>query len=152
MRPAVMTSTWGHFSAARPARAICSSWLDCTPETPIAPTHSPSWITGTAPWLSEPGGKIGEGGALLDAVLPELGRLLGERGGFCLFRRHGRRDRRRAVHALEAERHARIVDDRDRDLPAVLFGLGEAGRQHLPGVGRCETGFCAHGRFSAGRR
>ena len=36
-------------TAATPARAICSSWADCTPETPTAPTQAPSLIIGTPP-------------------------------------------------------------------------------------------------------
>src|SRR3979411_2620962 len=70
----------------------------------------------------EPGRKIGEGRPLLDAVLPEFGRLFGERGGLCLAGRDGGRDRGRAVHALEAEQRGAVVDDRDRDHPVVLLG------------------------------
>src|SRR6202163_3792232 len=76
------------------------------------------------------GGKIGEGGPLLDAVLPELGRLPGERRGFRFVGRDDRRDRRGAVHAFETEQSAAIVDDRDRDVPAVAFRFGEAGGHH----------------------
>src|SRR5262249_18740201 len=61
-----------HLSAMRPARAICSSWLDCTPETPIAPTHSPSWITGTAPWISEPAGELPKAGRSLTRASQNL--------------------------------------------------------------------------------
>src|SRR6201747_2591447 len=69
----------------------------------------------------EPGREIGEGRPFLDAVFPEFGRLLGERGGFCLAGGDGRRDRGRPVHALEAEQGGAVVDDRDRDLPVVLL-------------------------------
>src|SRR5262245_64233165 len=60
------------------------------------------------------GGKADEGRTLLDALLEELARPLGERRGARLAERHFGRDRRAAVHALEAEQEAGIVDDRQR--------------------------------------
>ena len=36
-------------SASAPACATCSSSCDCTPDTPMAPTHSSACMTGTAP-------------------------------------------------------------------------------------------------------
>src|SRR3982074_2717183 len=62
----------------------------------------------------EPGRKIGEGRPLLDAVLPEFGRLLGERRGLCLAGRDGRGNRGSAGHAPEPEQRGAVVHGRDR--------------------------------------
>jgi hypothetical protein len=43
----------------------------------------------------------------------------------------GRRHRG-AVHALQHNEPATIVDDRDDTAPLVAFGLGFGGRHHLP--------------------
>src|SRR5438445_6047106 len=91
------------------------------------------------------GREIGEGGPLLDAILPHLGRLPRERRGQRLAGRDARGDRRRAVHALERERRAAVVDDRDRDFPVVLRRLGDAGRHHLLHVGGGQAGLGTHG-------
>ena len=52
--------------------ATCSSSCDCTPDAPIAPTHSPWWRSGNPPWNIAPAGRFANAGLFLDAVLPDL--------------------------------------------------------------------------------
>ena len=73
---------------------------------------------------------------LLDAVLEELARPLGERGGLRLAHRDRRRDRAGAVQAFEQQRRAAVIDDGDGDGPFVLLRFGFAGGHHLVTVGR----------------
>src|SRR4051794_21614126 len=64
---------------------------------------------------------------LLDAVLEELARPLGERGGLRLAHRDGRGNRAAAIQALEQQRRAAVIDDGDGNGPFVLLRLGDAG-------------------------
>src|SRR5687767_3981878 len=52
-------------SAATPALATCSSSCDCTPETPMAPTHSPCTMIGTPPWIGVLTGALANAGRSL---------------------------------------------------------------------------------------
>src|SRR5580698_8812323 len=64
-------------SALAPAWAICSSSCDCTPETPMAPTHSFWCITGMPPWIRMPAGKPAKAGrSLIRSSKNLLGRLV----------------------------------------------------------------------------
>ena len=52
-----------------------SSW-DCTPETPIAPTHSLRAMIGIPPWISMPAGNITNAGR---SLIRSSNSLLGRR-------------------------------------------------------------------------
>src|SRR5215510_12659968 len=67
----------GHPNALMPAWATCSSSCDCTPDTPIAPTHSFSCMIGRPPWIRMPAGKPTKAGrSLTRASKNLLGRLV----------------------------------------------------------------------------
>src|SRR6185295_6933403 len=81
---------------------------------------------------------------LLDAVLEELARPLGERGGLRLADGNRRADRAGAVQAFEQQSRAAVVDDGDGDGPFVLLRFGNAGGHHLVAVGGGQAGFATH--------
>src|SRR4051812_43510531 len=60
-----------------PTSAICSSSCDCTPETPMAPTHSPWCMIGRPPWMRMPAGNPAKAGRSLTRSSKNLlGRLV----------------------------------------------------------------------------
>src|SRR5205809_7448899 len=60
-----------------PACATCSSSNDCTPDTPIAPTHSPLCMMGRPPWIRRPAGNVTNAGRSLTRSSKNLlGRLV----------------------------------------------------------------------------
>jgi hypothetical protein len=54
-------------------------------------------------------------------------------------------DRAGAVHALDQQRCAAVVHDRDRHIPLVLLGFRLAGGHHLLHVGGGQGGLGTHG-------
>src|SRR5512133_758603 len=79
----------------------------------------------------------------IDHVLVDLALAPTERGRVGLGGRDVRRDRRRAVQALEPQQVATIVHDRDADGPLVLQGFGCGGGHRLH-VGQFERRFGLH--------
>ena len=75
----------------------------------MAPTHSFWCMIGSAPWIKTPAGKLGW--PILHPILEEFAGALGQCGGSGLPDRHFRRDRSRAVHALEAKKVRALIDD-----------------------------------------
>ena len=120
------------FSGARdaaPAAAICSSSCDCAPDTPTAPTHSPSYITGTPHWIDR-ADKFKRSWVLFEQSLGDPCRNLQQGGSTRLALRYLCCQRASTVEALTFQKSSCRIDDGDRDMlvPASAFPIQKSAR------------------------
>jgi hypothetical protein len=90
-------------------------------------------------------GELHHDGTILDEIFPELGGPSGHGRRTGLGRGDFGGQGAGAVHALEIEGIAGVVDDGEADVPLVFLGLVAAGADHLLHVGRGQRGLGAHG-------
>ena len=127
-----------------PAAATCSSsWL-CTPDTPDGPDHL-ALMDDRKPALDGKGvGEIHHAGTLFHRVLPDLAGAVGDSRRTGLQGRDLGGLRPRAIHALEQQETARIVDHGDGHIPLLLLGLDLGRSEHFLCIGERQGGFGAH--------